>query len=88
VDDPALVADGDVRIRNAAVFGEANWEFVDRWQLHGGLRYDREKNETEFNYIDPLSGERRSGAACGQGCRRDPVIGWHAALQTGTDYKP
>jgi outer membrane receptor protein involved in Fe transport len=50
VDDPALVADGDVRIRNAAVFGEANWEFVDRWQLHGGLRYDREKNETEFNY--------------------------------------
>lgn len=54
VDDPALVADGDVRIRNAAIFGEVNWEFVDRWQLHGGLRYDREKNETKFNYTDPL----------------------------------
>ena len=54
VEDPALIANGDVRIRNTAVFGEANWEFVDRWQLIGGLRYDREKNETEFNYVDPL----------------------------------
>ena len=54
VEDPALIANGDVRIRNTAVVGEANWEFVDRWQLIGGLRYDREKNETEFNYVDPL----------------------------------
>jgi len=23
-----------------------------------------------------------------KGAGRDPVIGWHAALQTGTDYKP
>lgn len=54
VDDPALVADGDIRIRNTALFGELDWEFVEDWQLHVGLRYDREKNETEFNYIDPL----------------------------------
>ncbi len=54
VEDPALIANGDVRIRNTAVFGEANWEFVDRWQLIGGLRYDREKNETAFDYVDPL----------------------------------
>jgi len=54
VEDPALIADGNVRIRNAAIFGEANWEFVDRWELIGGLRYDHEKNKTEFNYTDPL----------------------------------
>ena len=54
IDDPALVAAGDVEIRNTAIFGELNWEFVDHWQLIAGLRYDREKNDTEFNYTDPL----------------------------------
>lgn len=54
INDPALIVDGDVRIKNMAVFGEANWEFIDRWRLHGGLRYDREKNRTKFNYSDPL----------------------------------
>lgn len=54
VDDPALVADGDIHIRNTALFGEVNWEFIDDWELITGLRYDREKNETAFNYTDPL----------------------------------
>ncbi|MCX4187975.1 TonB-dependent receptor domain-containing protein [Methylophaga sp. OBS4] len=54
IPDPALVVEGDAHIRNTAVFGEANWEFADHWQLHGGLRYDREKNHTRFNYTDPL----------------------------------
>lgn len=54
IDDPALVVNGDVHIRNTAVFGEAHWTFAERWQLFGGLRYDHETNDTRFDYIDPL----------------------------------
>lgn len=55
LEDPiGLRVDGDVSIENQAIFGEANWEFVDRWQLISGLRYDRETNETEVDYFDPL----------------------------------
>lgn len=55
LEDPiGLKVDGDVNIENQAIFGEANWEFVDRWQLISGLRYDRETNDTEVDYFDPL----------------------------------
>lgn len=54
VDDPALTALGDVAIRNMALFGELNWEFVDDWTLITGLRYDHEENKSRFNYTDPL----------------------------------
>lgn len=54
IDDPALVAIGDVFIRNMALFGELNWEFVDDWTLITGLRYDHEENNTKFDYTDPL----------------------------------
>lgn len=54
IEDPALVVNGDVLIRNTAVFGEAHWTFADRWQLFGGLRYDHESNDTRFDYTDPL----------------------------------
>lgn len=51
--NPALISNGDIEIENKAIFGEVNWEFVDRWQLIGGLRYDREQNDTKFDYVDP-----------------------------------
>ena len=54
VEDPALVVDGEVRNENSAVFGEINWEFIERWQLIAGLRYDKEKSEIKFDYDDPL----------------------------------
>jgi outer membrane receptor protein involved in Fe transport len=52
VDEGSVVlADkSDVRIRNAALFGEVNWEFVDSWQLIAGLRFDHEKNSTNVRY--------------------------------------
>ncbi|WP_417510359.1 TonB-dependent receptor domain-containing protein [Methylophaga sp.] len=53
-DDPALVALGDISIRNMALFGELNWEFVNDWTLITGLRYDHEENNSKFNYTDPL----------------------------------
>ena len=54
VEDPALVVDGEVRNKSSAVFGEANWEFIDAWQLIAGLRYAKEESEVEFDYDDPL----------------------------------
>lgn len=52
----ALDLKADTTINNAALFGEINWEFIDNWQLIGGLRYDREKNETDIRY--PLNPAR------------------------------
>lgn len=37
----------DVSIDTQAVFGEAEWSFVPRWQLIGGLRYDHESNSAK-----------------------------------------
>lgn len=51
-----LAAKGEVSIRNAALFGEVNWEFVKSWQLIAGLRYDREKNEAKVRYPIDLLG--------------------------------
>lgn len=54
---------GDTELMNTAVFGEINWDFMPRWELIVGLRYDRERNETvdstsiapvtTFNGLDP-----------------------------------
>lgn len=52
--DPVFIALGDVAIRNMALFGELDWEFIDNWTVITGLRYDREENHTRFNYNDPL----------------------------------
>lgn len=52
--NPVLDIEGDVTIYNQALFGEINWEFIDNWTVIGGLRFDRETNHTQFNYIDPL----------------------------------
>lgn len=54
VNDPALIALGDITIRNMALFGEMDWEFVTDWTLITGLRYDHEENTSRFNYTDPL----------------------------------
>ena len=47
---------GDTKIRTQALFGEVNWSFLPRWQLITGLRYDREKNDTEIAYPVDLLG--------------------------------
>ncbi len=39
---------GNTRITNRAIFGEVNWDFLPRWQMIAGLRYDRERNTTVF----------------------------------------
>jgi outer membrane receptor protein involved in Fe transport len=49
-----LEAKGDTEINNQALFGEVNWDFAERWQLIAGMRYDREKNDTEIRY--PIDG--------------------------------
>jgi iron complex outermembrane recepter protein len=54
VSDPALDVKGDVTIYNQALFGEINWEFINNWTAIVGLRFDRERNHTKFDYIDPL----------------------------------
>lgn len=54
IEDPALVSRGDVVIRNQAIFGEVNWEFIENWTWITGLRWDHEKNNTKFNYVDPF----------------------------------
>lgn len=53
-DDPALISQGDIVIRNQAIFGEVNWEFIDNWTWITGMRLDHEKNNTKFQYVDPL----------------------------------
>ncbi len=52
--DPVFEVEGDISIYNQALFGEINWEFIDNWTVITGLRFDREKNNTQFNYTDPL----------------------------------
>lgn len=52
--DPALISQGDIVIRNQAIFGEVNWEFIDNWTWITGMRLDHEKNNTKFQYVDPL----------------------------------
>lgn len=47
---------GKTRIDSQALFGELNWEFVDRWQLITGLRWDHEKNRTRINYPTDVLG--------------------------------
>ncbi|SOC29972.1 TonB-dependent receptor [Thalassospira xiamenensis] len=41
---------GKVEIDSYALFGEANWEFVDDWTLITGLRWDHEENHTRMDY--------------------------------------
>ncbi|WP_454254907.1 TonB-dependent receptor domain-containing protein [Pseudomonas sp. Marseille-Q8238] len=43
---------GDTRLTNQALFGELNWTFVPQWTLVTGLRYDRERNETDITEDD------------------------------------
>ncbi len=38
---------GDTQIDNQALFGELNWTFAPKWTLITGLRYDRERNQTD-----------------------------------------
>lgn len=45
---------GKVEIDSYALFGEANWKFVDDWTLITGLRWDYEDNHTRINY--PVGG--------------------------------
>ncbi|WP_157270715.1 TonB-dependent receptor [Azohydromonas aeria] len=37
---------GATKVNSRAVFGEVNWRFQPRWELIAGLRYDRERNQT------------------------------------------
>ena len=53
-EDPVLISRGDIVIRNQAIFGEVNWEFIENWTWITGLRWDHEKNNTKFNYVDPF----------------------------------
>lgn len=54
--EPLLQEKGDITINSQALFGELNWEFVDRWKLITGLRYDHEKNTTKIEYPLDLLG--------------------------------
>ncbi|AUG52080.1 TonB-dependent receptor [Thalassospira marina] len=52
---PVMDEQGRVQINNYALFGEANWEFVEDWTLISGLRWDYEENHTRINYtLDTL----------------------------------
>ncbi len=47
---------GKVEIDSYALFGEANWEFVNDWTLITGLRWDHEENHTRIDYtVDTLN---------------------------------
>ncbi|WUR11033.1 TonB-dependent receptor [[Empedobacter] haloabium] len=48
--EPVLGLGGDTRVRNRAVFGEVSWAFRPRWELIGGLRYDRERNRVAARF--------------------------------------
>lgn len=52
----ALLARGKSQIRNHAIFGEINWDLDTQWQVIAGLRYDREKNEAEVDYLRDVLG--------------------------------
>ncbi|MBV7564341.1 TonB-dependent receptor [Pseudomonas sp. sia0905] len=43
---------GDTQIDNQALFGELNWTFAPQWTLITGLRYDRERNQTDVQQDD------------------------------------
>ncbi|MET4712685.1 MULTISPECIES: TonB-dependent receptor [Pseudomonas] len=45
-------AKGDVDVKNAAVFGEVDWDFAPNWTLITGLRYDYETNDTDVKQDD------------------------------------
>lgn len=46
---------GDTEVASRSLFGEVNWDVAPAWQLVAGLRYERERNDT--NLVDELASE-------------------------------